>query len=152
MNTFGQDLPPFRLRSTLLQRYPSSVCFSYRSSAQRSRCNMDGCLSGKLPQPHGGEVFRHYANLCLTQQFGAVVYALTTPPVLAILNTRGRIESRQSIYYTLGSSEVFTISLSLYQAYALNGGRFSQKSLLGLSANLAPLLLWCLYVLFRKPE
>ena len=44
------------------------------------------------------------------------------------------------------------ISLSLYQAHALNGGRFSPKSLLGLSANLAPLLPWCPYVLFRNPE
>lgn len=86
-------------------------------------------------------------SVALTQQFGAVVYALTAPLVLAILNARRGIESRQSIYYTLGSGEAFMISLSLYQAYALNGGGFSPKSLLGLSANLAPLLLWHLYVL-----
>ena len=34
------------------------------------------------------------------------------------------------------------VSLSLYQAYALDGGGFSPKSLLGLSANLDPPLLW----------
>ncbi|OCL14331.1 hypothetical protein AOQ84DRAFT_384792 [Glonium stellatum] len=91
-------------------------------------------------------------SLALTQHFGALAFTLTAPLVLAIPNTRRGIESRQSVYCTLGAGEVCIISLALYQTYRFDDSGFSLTSLLGTTVTLAPVLLWRLYVLLRKPE
>jgi len=93
------------------------------------------------------------AAMISVQHYGGLVYALTVPIILAIPNTRRAIESRISTYYLLGSAEIAIICLSLYQAYGPAGGTgFTTNSLASASAGVAPVFLWRLFVLFRKPE
>ncbi|KAH0386761.1 hypothetical protein E4T50_13543 [Aureobasidium sp. EXF-12298] len=88
-----------------------------------------------------------------TQVTGALVYALATPLVLAIPNTRRGIESRVPTYYTLSAGEVGVTAVTLYKAFVHgDDSGWSRNALLGASSVLLPALAWRFYVLFGKPE
>ncbi|CAD0093450.1 unnamed protein product [Aureobasidium vineae] len=88
-----------------------------------------------------------------TQVTGALVYALATPLILGIPNTKRGIESRAPTYYTLSAGEVGVVAVALYKAivYGDDSG-WSRNALLAASSVLAPTLAWRFYVLFGKPE
>lgn len=93
------------------------------------------------------------AAVTWTQVTGALVYALATPLVLGIPNTRRGIESRAPTYYTLAAGEVGVVAVALYKAFAFgDASGWSRNALLAASAVLAPTLAWRFYVLFGKPE
>jgi hypothetical protein len=88
-----------------------------------------------------------------TQVTGALVYALATPLILAIPNTRRGIETRAPTYYTLAAGEVGVVAVALYKAFVFgDDSGWSTGALLAASAVLAPTLAWRMYVLFGKPE
>jgi hypothetical protein len=88
-----------------------------------------------------------------TQVTGALVYALATPLILGIPNTRRGIESRAPTYYTLAAGEVGVVAVALYKAFVFgDDSGWSRNALLAASAVLAPTLAWRFYVLFGKPE
>ena len=97
------------------------------------------------------------ASATLVQWLGALTCGLAVPLLCAIPNTRGAIESRRVVYYTLGAGEGFLVPLLLWQA-AFSGsssgidGGLTPKALTVCAAVLFPTLVWRGVVLFVKPE
>jgi Na+-driven multidrug efflux pump len=60
------------------------------------------------------------ASAALAQWLGALTCGLAVQLLCAIRNTRGAIESRRAVYYTLGAGEGFLIPLLLWQASSIS--------------------------------
>ncbi|GAB7348006.1 hypothetical protein MBLNU459_g5501t2 [Dothideomycetes sp. NU459] len=80
-----------------------------------------------------------------------VVGALTPLLLLGVPNTRSAIESRRTIYYTLGAGEAFLIPYFLYQATVGHSG-LTPLACLGMASCLIPPVSWRAYVFLQKPE
>jgi hypothetical protein len=90
----------------------------------------------------------------LLQWIGALTVGLTPQLFLAWPNTRGALESRRMVYYTLGAGEVALVGLFLWQGF--KDGRvemgLSNKGLMVCAGNLIGPLIMRAYVLFWRPE
>jgi len=91
------------------------------------------------------------ASAQLLQWLGALTAGLAVPLLCALPNTREAIESRRTVYYTLGAGEGFLIPLFLWQASAADTG-LSPTALGICAAVLFPTMVWRGLVLFGKPE
>lgn len=93
------------------------------------------------------------ASAALVQWLGALTCGLAVPLLCALPNTRGAIESRRVVYYTLGAGEGCLVPLFLWQAYG-NGTAtgLTPKALMVCASVLFPTLVWRGTVLFGKPE
>lgn len=82
------------------------------------------------------------------------VTALTAALWTGVPNTRAAVESRRTVYITLGLGELGLIPILIAEVRK-NGGHdaaLSVKTALVAIASLAPILLWRVYVLYVKPE
>ena len=87
------------------------------------------------------------------QWLGALFLGLTPQLFLAILNTRGAIESRPMVYYTLGAGDLVIVPLFMWQAWGAEGGSGITRKALGFAmGTLMSPLLFRAYVLFVKPS
>lgn len=105
----------------------------------------------------------------LLQWIGALFIGMTPQLFLALPNSKQAIESRRTVYWTLGAGEATLVPLLLWQAaksaaasgevlekvgakVGLGGQGFSTKVLLGAAVMLGTPLLGRAYVLFWRPE
>jgi hypothetical protein len=89
----------------------------------------------------------------LFQVFGTLVYALTTPLLLAIPDGPHAAYTRRVTYYTLGAGEVFMISLFLEKMLGkVNDSGFSDRLMFGAVASLAPICVWRAWCLWGNPS
>jgi len=87
--------------------------------------------------------------------FGGLVVGALGPALLyGYQNTRQGIESRKTVYVSLGLGECVMIPLLLGEAMKGGGSdaALSVRAALGAIMLLAPPLLWRIYVLFVRPE
>jgi hypothetical protein len=93
------------------------------------------------------------AAVTWTQLTGSLVYALATPVIMGIPNSRRGIESRAPTYYTLAAGEVGVVAVAMYKAFVFgDSSGWSRSALLAVCATLLPTLAWRFYVLFWRPE
>lgn len=91
-------------------------------------------------------------SISICQWLGAIILASSIPVGVVIPNTRGAIESRRLIYWTLLTGEGFLIPLFLYQAiWSANVG-FTPKFLVVTAFLFLGHMIWRLYCLFVKPN
>jgi len=88
----------------------------------------------------------------LLQTTSVLLYALTTPMVYCIQNTRLAVESRRIVYLTLGAGEVFLIPLLLWKAITREETGLEKGSLVSSAMTLVPILAWRTFTLWKKPE
>lgn len=90
----------------------------------------------------------------LIQLLGALTVGITPQLFLALPDSKQAIESRRTVYITLGAGEVMMVPLLLWMAWkGENGGMgLSPKSCLMAALNLATPLAWRAYVLYIRPE
>lgn len=89
----------------------------------------------------------------LIQWLGALVLGLTQQLFLAIPNTRGAVESRPMVYYTLGAGELALIPLFVWQALGPeDASGITRRALMVAIGALVPPLLLRGYVLFVRPS
>ncbi|KAA6410610.1 MAG: hypothetical protein FRX48_06032 [Lasallia pustulata] len=88
----------------------------------------------------------------LTQWLGALILALTPQLLLALPNTKTAIESRATVYVTLGPGEAMLISIMLWQAWAGEEGGLSARALVRAAGILVGPLVGRGWVLGWRPE
>ncbi|MCJ1409938.1 hypothetical protein MMC19_004022 [Ptychographa xylographoides] len=87
----------------------------------------------------------------LTQWLGALVLSLTVPLLLCLPNTKRAVESRPTVYWTLGAGEAAAVVVMLVQL--ANGGNGFGITFLRVSIlNLGGLCAWRAWVLGYRPE
>lgn len=94
-----------------------------------------------------------YLAISLTQWLGALVLGLTAPLVLAYPNTRRGLETRPTVYWTLGVGEAAATGVMLWQYLSKGeGSGMKEGFLVGATAVLSSLVVWRMWVLMVKPE
>lgn len=92
------------------------------------------------------------ATAQLLQWLGALTLGLTPQLLLALQNTKTAIESRATVYVTLGAGEAMLIPVMLWQAGVGDEGGFTGKALVRAAGVLLVPLVWRVYVLGWRPE
>lgn len=97
-------------------------------------------------------------SISICQWVGAIIYAFTVQVALVIPDTRGAIESRRLVYWTLLAGEGFLVPLFLYQVFFFSwggsgeGGGFTRKFLVVTTLCFLGHALWRLFCLVVKPD
>ncbi|MCJ1392170.1 hypothetical protein MMC18_005037 [Xylographa bjoerkii] len=89
----------------------------------------------------------------LTQWLGGLICGLAAPLLLAYPNTKRAMESRTTVYWTLGAGEGALVPLMLWQ-YMKEGQESGLPGgfLLGAAGVLAATAVWRLWVMLVRPE
>ncbi|MCJ1477172.1 hypothetical protein MMC13_005843 [Lambiella insularis] len=91
--------------------------------------------------------------ISLTQWLGALVLGLTAPLVLAYPNTRRGLQSRPTVYWTLGTGEAALVVVLVWQYLCKReGSGMSGRFLMGATGMMTGLCAWRLWVLTAKRE
>ncbi|MCJ1285605.1 hypothetical protein MMC26_004946 [Xylographa opegraphella] len=89
----------------------------------------------------------------LTQWLGGLICGLAAPLLLAYPNTRRAIESRTTVYWTLGAGEGALVPLMLWQYMSQGqGSGLPGGFLLGAAGVLGATAAWRLWVMLVRPE
>jgi hypothetical protein len=91
-------------------------------------------------------------SISICQWVGAITFAFSIQVALVIPNTRGAIESRRLVYWTLLAGECFLILLFLYQAFWATNGGLTPEFLVVTTFFFVDHMLWRLFCLFVKPN
>ncbi|MCJ1290310.1 hypothetical protein MMC34_001846 [Xylographa carneopallida] len=91
--------------------------------------------------------------ISLTQWLGGLVCGLAAPLLLAYPNTKRAMESRTTVYLTLGAGEGVLIPVMLWQYMSEGqGSGLPGGFLLGAAGVLAATAVWRLWVMLVRPE
>ncbi|MCJ1438601.1 hypothetical protein MMC27_007991 [Xylographa pallens] len=89
----------------------------------------------------------------LTQWLGGLICGLAAPLLLAYPDTKRAMESRTTVYWTLGAGEGALVPVMLWQYMSQgNGSGLPGGFLLGAAGVLAATAAWRLWVMLARPE
>ncbi|MCJ1386503.1 hypothetical protein MMC17_009629 [Xylographa soralifera] len=89
----------------------------------------------------------------LTQWLGGLICGLAAPLLLAYPNTKRAMESRTTVYWTLGAGEGALVPVMLWQYMSQGqGSGLPGGFLLGAAGVLAATAAWRLWVMLVRPE
>lgn len=91
-------------------------------------------------------------SISICQWVGAIIFAFSIQVALVIPNTRGAIESRRLVYWTLLAGEGFLVPLFLYQALWATSFGLRHEFLVVTTFFFVDHMLWRLFCLFVKPN
>ncbi|OCK75303.1 hypothetical protein K432DRAFT_362334 [Lepidopterella palustris CBS 459.81] len=91
-------------------------------------------------------------TISICQWIGTIIVAFTIQLILVLPNTRGALESRRLVYWTLLAGECCLVPIFLSQSVSSTEGGFSRKFLEITASFFIAHMLWRLFCLFVKPH